>query len=83
MTGNGFLGKRPKSLSSIFVNPMQIRSNWGLMFKSVNEADFENIDLMITMDWDNRALLEQGSPHHLQHKIQYTPKQLGHLNKIK
>ena len=53
------------------------------MFKSVNEADFENIDLMITMDWDNRALLEQGSPHHLQHKIQYTPKQLGHLNKIK
>jgi hypothetical protein len=37
MTGNGFLGKRPKSLSSIFVNPMQIRSNWGLMFKSVNE----------------------------------------------
>ncbi len=40
-----------------------------LRARAVHEDDFENFDLLITMDWDNRALLEQRCPSHLQHKI--------------
>lgn len=40
-----------------------------LRARSVNESDFENFDLLLTMDWDNRALLEQRCPTHLHHKI--------------
>jgi len=40
-----------------------------LRARAVNEDDFEEFDLLITMDWDNRALLEQRCPPHLQHKI--------------
>ena len=40
-----------------------------LRARAVNDDDFENFDLLITMDWDNRALLEQRCPSHLQHKI--------------
>ena len=40
-----------------------------LRARAVNAQDFENFDLLITMDWDNRALLEQRCPPHLHHKI--------------
>jgi protein-tyrosine phosphatase len=40
-----------------------------LRARAVNDEDFEKFDLLITMDWDNRALLEQRCPSHLQHKI--------------
>ena len=40
-----------------------------LRARAVNDDDFENFDLLITMDWDNRSLLEQRCPPHLQHKI--------------
>ncbi len=40
-----------------------------LRARAVNEIDFENFDLLITMDWDNRALLEERCPAHFQHKI--------------
>ena len=40
-----------------------------LRARAVNDEDFETFDLLITMDWDNRALLEQRCPPHLQHKI--------------
>ena len=40
-----------------------------LRARAVKESDFEYFDLLITMDWDNRALLEQRCPPHLQHKI--------------
>ena len=40
-----------------------------LRARAVNDEDFEKFDLLITMDWDNRALLEQRCPAHLQHKI--------------
>ena len=40
-----------------------------LRARSVVESDFEEFDLLLTMDWDNRALLEEScpAPHH--HKI--------------
>ena len=40
-----------------------------LRARAVNDSDFEKFDLLITMDWDNRTLLEQRCPSHLQHKI--------------
>ena len=40
-----------------------------LRARAVSDDDFENFDLLITMDWDNRSLLEQRCPPHLQHKI--------------
>lgn len=40
-----------------------------LRARAVIDEDFEKFDLLITMDWDNRALLEQRCPPHLQHKI--------------
>ena len=40
-----------------------------LRARAVNDDDFEKFDLLITMDWDNRSLLEQRCPPHLQHKI--------------
>ncbi len=40
-----------------------------LRARAVNETDFETFDLLITMDWDNRALLEERCPAHLQHKV--------------
>lgn len=40
-----------------------------LRARAVNEDDFEKFDLLIAMDWDNRALLEQRCPSYLQHKI--------------
>ena len=40
-----------------------------LRARPVVESDFEQFDLLLTMDWDNRALLEQRCPPHLQHKI--------------
>lgn len=40
-----------------------------LRARSVVESDFAEFDLLLTMDWDNRALLEErcSAPHH--HKI--------------
>jgi protein-tyrosine phosphatase len=35
----------------------------------VVETDFEEFDLLLTMDWDNRALLEERCPAQHQHKI--------------
>ena len=40
-----------------------------LRARAVNASDFEYFDLLLAMDWDNRALLEQRCPPHLQHKI--------------
>jgi protein-tyrosine phosphatase len=40
-----------------------------LRARPVVDSDFETFDLFLTMDWDNRALLEQRCPSHLQHKI--------------
>ena len=40
-----------------------------LRVRAVNDDDFEFFDMLITMDWDNRALLEQRCPPHFQHKI--------------
>jgi len=40
-----------------------------LRARSVNDDDFEKFDMLITMDWDNRALLEQRCPARLQNKI--------------
>jgi protein-tyrosine phosphatase len=37
--------------------------------RSVVESDFEKFDLLLTMDWDNRALLEEICPEPHQHKI--------------
>jgi protein-tyrosine phosphatase len=41
----------------------------GLRARPVIESDFEEFDLILTMDWDNRALLEERCPSHLVHKI--------------
>ena len=35
----------------------------------LTDDDFEVFDLLITMDWDNRALLEERSPAMHRHKI--------------
>lgn len=40
-----------------------------LRARAVNNNDFHDFDLLITMDWDNRALLEERCPTHLKHKI--------------
>jgi protein-tyrosine phosphatase len=40
-----------------------------LRARAVTDHDFEDFDLLLTMDWDNRALLEERCPEHLQHKI--------------
>ena len=37
--------------------------------RAVIQEDFEEFDLLLTMDWDNRALLEQRCPAPHQHKI--------------
>ena len=40
-----------------------------LLARQVRHTDFEQFDLLLTMDWDNRALLEERCPPTLQHKI--------------
>lgn len=40
-----------------------------LRARPVHDGDFETFDLLITMDWDNRALLEARCPPSLHHKI--------------
>ena len=40
-----------------------------LRARQVRHTDFEQFDLLLTMDWDNRALLEERCPPTLQHKI--------------
>lgn len=40
-----------------------------LRARAVVETDFEEFDLLLTMDWDNRALLEERCPAQHQHKI--------------
>ncbi len=40
-----------------------------LRARPVVESDFENFDLLLTMDWDNRALLEERCPASHLHKI--------------
>ncbi len=40
-----------------------------LRARQVRDTDFEQFDLLLTMDWDNRALLEERCPANLQHKI--------------
>jgi protein-tyrosine phosphatase len=40
-----------------------------LKARVVNESDFEEFDLLLTMDWDNRALLEERCPPIHTHKI--------------
>lgn len=40
-----------------------------LRARPVVESDFEEFDLLLTMDWDNRALLEERCPVQHAHKI--------------
>ena len=40
-----------------------------LRARQVRHDDFEHFDLLLTMDWDNRALLEEHCPADMQHKI--------------
>jgi len=40
-----------------------------LRARPVDESDFESFDLILTMDWDNRALLEERCPEKHFHKI--------------
>lgn len=40
-----------------------------LRARAVVERDFEEFDLLLTMDWDNRALLEERCPAEYTHKI--------------
>ena len=40
-----------------------------LRARAVQENDFKAFDLLLTMDWDNRALLEERCPPENQHKI--------------
>jgi protein-tyrosine phosphatase len=40
-----------------------------LRARAVVESDFEIFDLILTMDWDNRALLEERCPAEHSHKI--------------
>ena len=40
-----------------------------LRARAVNATDFEEFDLLLTMDWDNRALLEERCPSLHIHKI--------------
>lgn len=40
-----------------------------LKARVVNESDFEEFDLLLTIDWDNRALLEERCPSIHTHKI--------------
>ncbi len=40
-----------------------------LRARPVVDSDFEEFDLLLTMDWDNRALLEERCPAQLLHKI--------------
>ncbi len=40
-----------------------------LRARSVADSDFEDFDLLLTMDWDNRALLEERCPVLHLHKI--------------
>jgi protein-tyrosine phosphatase len=41
----------------------------GLRARPVVDTDFEEFDLLLTMDWDNRTLLEERCPAHHLHKI--------------
>jgi protein-tyrosine phosphatase len=40
-----------------------------LRARSVAASDFEQFDLLVAMDWDNRALLEESCPAPYRHKI--------------
>ena len=40
-----------------------------LRARAVHDGDFETFDLLLTMDWDNRALLEERCSKPLHHKI--------------
>lgn len=40
-----------------------------LRAKQVKQSDFLDFDLLLTMDWDNKALLEEICPAHLRKKI--------------
>jgi protein-tyrosine phosphatase len=40
-----------------------------LRARAVRDRDFEEFDLLLTMDWDNRTLLEERCPAEHQHKV--------------
>lgn len=40
-----------------------------LRARPVVDSDFEQFDLLLTMDWDNRALLEERCPAQYLHKV--------------
>ena len=40
-----------------------------LRARQVVDSDFEEFDLLLTMDWDNRALLEERCPAKYVHKV--------------
>jgi protein-tyrosine phosphatase len=41
----------------------------GIRARGVQDRDFYHFDLLLTMDWDNRALLEERCPAPLRHKV--------------
>lgn len=41
-----------------------------LRARRVKEKDFEDFDMILAMDWDNLALLQQMAPKHYHHKLQ-------------
>lgn len=40
-----------------------------LRARALKDTDFEDFDLLLTMDWDNRTLLEERCPERHRHKI--------------
>ena len=40
-----------------------------LRARQIVDSDFEEFDLLLTMDWDNRALLEERCPAQHLHKV--------------
>ena len=40
-----------------------------LRARQIQDADFAAFDLILAMDWDNLALLQQACPPHCQHKL--------------
>ena len=40
-----------------------------LRARAVKDTDFDDFDLLLTMDWDNRTLLEERCPERHRHKI--------------
>lgn len=67
-THNYHPGKAPdeRSQSHAYLRGYDLSA---LRARQVQEADFEAFDLILAMDWDNLALLQDGCPPQHQHKL--------------